>query len=285
MSEDYRFRLVELTSEELARTSNLLRLVFPKARQLTPSYLEWQYVLNPDGPALGCNAYLGDELVGHMSAIPMRTRLDGVELNGIFTMNGAVHPAHRGRKLQSGISHGIFEDAKSRGYAFCFATGNKYSTGPLLTRFQMVAPLQARIGFGLPRRHSGDFQPSFERVWSKEALEWRLANPEQNYRVGRRGGQLTVSAPSGRAGIGALLYHGPDAWGVPERIGSPSGHGPLKVWLGLDPGVDWQKSTFLNIPARLRPSPLNLMFKDLSGGSLYPDPARLVFRAIDFDPY
>lgn len=285
MTGDYRFRLVELTPDELERTSELLRIVFPRARHLTPGYLDWQYVRNPDGRALGCNAFLGDTLVGHMAAIPMRTFMDGAEMRGLFTMNGAVHPAHRGRKLQSGISHGIFEEAARLGYPYCFATGNKYSTGPLLTRFRMVAPLGARIGYGRPRTREPGFVPSFERQWSEEALRWRLANPEASYRIERHAGGATVTARSGVPGIGALLYSGPDRWGSEDGNRNGPGYGPLKVWLGLDPAVDWGKSAYLSIPPKLRPSPLNLVFKDLSGGSLYPDPARIVFRALDFDPY
>ncbi|HEX8525539.1 hypothetical protein, partial [Allosphingosinicella sp.] len=83
-------------------------------------------------------------------------------------------------------------------------------------------------------------------------------------------------------GLGAVLYDGPNQWGMGEEGTAP---GPARLWLGFDPGVDWSRSAYLPIPSRLRPSPLNLVFKDLSGGSLFPDPDRIVFRGIDFDPY
>ena len=93
---------------------------------------------------------------------------------------------------------------------------------------------------------------------------------------------MSVISPSGLPGIGALLYDGADRWGMAEEGTAP---GPARLWLGLDPVVDWRRSAYLPIPALLRPSPLNLVFKDLSGGSLLPEPDRIVFRAIDFDPY
>ncbi|HEX8525532.1 GNAT family N-acetyltransferase, partial [Allosphingosinicella sp.] len=195
MSADgYRFRLLELTDAELRRNSELLQTVFRGAGHLSPPYLRWQYIDNPDGRAIGCNAFLGDELVGHMTAVPMLGSLEGETVRGLFMLNGAVHPAHQRRRIQSRISAAIFEEAVKRGYSFCFGTGNRYSTGPLLTRFRMVRPLEARIGFGSPARRTADITPSFERVWSEEALRWRLSNPERRYAVRTRPSAMSVIA-------------------------------------------------------------------------------------------
>ncbi len=281
MSDGYRFELLTLEPEEFERVSGLLRMVFPKARHLTPRYLEWLFARNPDGAAVGCNAYRGDELVGHMAAVPLTARMDGETRPGMYTMNGAVHPEHRGRRLQSGISAAIFEEGIRRGFHYCFATGNKWSTGPLLTRFRMVRPLDARIGLGWPRRGEPPARPSFERIWSEDALRWRLANPEAHYRVERRGGALAVSAPAGLPALGAILYQGPGE--APLSAGPRAG--PMRVWLGLDPSIDWRASAFLPIPGRLRPSPLNLVYKDLTGDGFVPDPDRLVFRGLDLDAF
>ena len=285
MTEAYRFELLELTPAELDQLSGLLRLVFPAARHLTARYLAWHLADNPDGRAVGCNAFLGDALVGHMAAMPMRVRFHGEEVRCLFMTNGAVHPDHRGRKLQSRISDALFEEAAARGYPFVLGTGNKYSTGPLLTRFRLIGPLDARIGYGLPRRREAAAEPQFERRWSEETLRWRLANPERQYRVTRRDEQVTITAATGTPGIGAILYDGPDHWRTGDRNPDLPGAGPLKVWIGLDPGIDWARSSYLRIPMRLRPSPLNLAFKDLSGGLVMPDATRMVFRALDFDPY
>ncbi len=282
MAEGYRFELLEHTRREYERVSALLRTVFPKARHLTPDYLEWHYGGNPDGKAVGCNAFAGDELVGHMAAIVFPCRLDGEDRRGMYTVNGAVHPDHRGRRLQSGISAAMFEDAARLGYAFCFATGNKWSTGPLLTRFKMVRPLDARIGFGLPRLRETVLDPSFERVWSDEALRWRMANPEAVYSQVRHSTGSAIVSPTGIPGVGAILHQDSKHDGP---VSTGSAPGPLRVWLGLDPGLDWMRSAFAPLPMRLRPSPLNLVFKDLTGGGFVPDPDRVVFRGADFDAF
>jgi hypothetical protein len=282
MAEGYRFELLEHSRTDHERISTLLRVVFPKARHLTADYLEWHYGGNPDGKAVGCNAFAGDELVGHMAAIVFPCRLEGEARRGMYTVNGAVHPEHRGRRLQSGISAAMFEEAAGLGYSFCLATGNKWSTGPLLTRFRMVRPLEARIGIGLPRLLDDSVEPSFERSWSEEALRWRLANPEGRYSTVQLGDRSAILSATGLPGVGAILHQdrGGEGPAPAER-----GPGPLRVWLGLDPRIDWKSSAFLPIPMRLRPSPLNLVFKDLTGGSYVPDPDRIVFRGVDFDAF
>lgn len=282
MAEGYRFEPLDHGRPGYERVSALLREVFPKARHLTPDYLEWHYGGNPDGKAVGCNAFAGDELVGHMAAIVFPCRLDGEARRGMYTVNGAVHPGHRGRRLQSRISAAMFEEAERLGYAFCLATGNKWSTGPLLTRFKMMRPLDARIGLGLPRLRETGVQPSFERIWSEEALRWRMANPEGRYAQVRSAGQSAILAATGLPGVGAILHQEPG-----RESPAPAGPapGPLRLWLGLDPRIDWKGSAFLPIPMRLRPSPLNLVFKDLTGGGFLPDPDRIVFRGVDFDAF
>ncbi|HYI41351.1 MAG TPA: GNAT family N-acetyltransferase [Allosphingosinicella sp.] len=282
MTDEYRFEMLEHNARGYERISGLMRAVFPKARHLTPRYFEWHYGDNPDGRAIGCNAFAGDELVGHMAADVFPCHLEGERRRGMYTVNGSVHPLHRGRRLQSRISAAMFEEAARSGYAFCLATGNKWSTGPLLTRFKMVRPLEARLGFGLPERRELGRRPSFERIWSDEALRWRLANPEGRYCAVRRGGQAAIVAATGLPGLGAILHQGPERDGLAGLGPAP---GPIRLWLGLDPDLDWKGSAFLPIPMRLRPSPLNLVYKDLTGGDFIPDPERVVFRGLDFDAY
>lgn len=282
MTDSYRFRLITLDDVELGRTSELLRLVFPGSKHLTPRYLRWKYANNPDGIAIGCNAYDGEQLVGTMAAVPMRGRLEGEERSGLFMLNGAVHPNHRGMKLQSRISAAIFEESVNRGFDFCFGTGNKYSTGPLLTRFKLLKQLEARLGMGLPVLKCVGGASSFDRSWSQAAMGWRLQNPEATYRVGAVRQRSMVTAPTAVPGLDAILYDGAAQWPLTDHRPSPL---RPHLWIGLHHDIDWSRSAYVSIPRRLRASPLNLVFKDLTGGSYLPDPERISFRAIDFDAF
>ncbi|HEX6041859.1 GNAT family N-acetyltransferase [Longimicrobium sp.] len=281
--EEHEFRPLEHSDTELEEVSGLLRRVFPHAPHLTPAYLRWLYVENPDGRALGYNAYHEGRLVGHCAGQPLTARVEGETLRGILLVNAAVEPGHVRRNLTRRTTDPMFDQAARAGYAFSIAVGNANSTLPLLTRFVMVGPLEARVGLGLPRRRGTRTAPSWERVWSGDAIRWRLANPERPYTVRNRAGRAAVTAPAGRAGFGAVLYDGADGWGLADTGGRPAG--PLRVWLGRDPAVEWGRSPFVPLPMKLRPSPLNLVFKDLTGRGLHPDAARVVFRAIDFDAW
>lgn len=279
---DYRLELLRPEPEALERVSGLLRLVFPKARHLSPDYLAWQYGANPDGEAVAYSAFAGDTLVGHLAGMALAARIDGEIRRGLLLINSAVHPGHRRRGLMSRLSEAIFPEGAARGFTFSISTGNRYSSKPLLTRYKPIGLLDARVGLGSPPGRGSFPDPSFERIWSEEALRWRLANPESHYSVKPDGEGIAVTAATGMPGIGALLYHGPGSAPLAQASAAP---GPLRLWLGRDPAVAWGRSAFVRIPQWLRPSPLNLFFRDLTGGGLVPDPDRLVFRALDFDAY
>jgi hypothetical protein len=278
-------RPIGLTDAEVTETSAFLRSVFPHAKHLTPAYLRWQYIENPAGRAFGFEARDQGRLIAHFAALPLTAEIEATRRRGALVVNGAVDRAHGGRKVAKETMARLYAEAPDHGFDFLVAVGNANSTGPLLNRWQLVGQLEARIGFVRPKRVDEARAPSFERLWTDEEIAWRLANPERRSRVRRRGGAIEVTVPSGRPGIEAVLYDGPDRWVLERRTGRGLAVAPLRLWIGLDPSLDWSRSPFLPIPRLLRQSPLNLVFKDVSGSSLFPDPARFLFRAIDFDAF
>lgn len=276
---------IGISDAELTEASAFLRSAFPHAKYLTPAYLRWQYAENPAGQAFGFEARRDGRLIAHFAALPMTAAIEGSPRRGALVVNGAVDPAHGGRKVAKETMARLYSEAPDRGFDFLVGVGNANSTGPLLNRWRLVGQLEARLGFGLPGRLCDAPAPSFERLWTDEAIAWRLADPERRSRVCRRGGAIEVTVPSGRPGIAAVLYDGPDRWALERRAERGRAGALLRLWIGLDPALDWSRSRFLPIPRLLRPSPLNLVFKDVSGGSLFPDPARVLFRAIDFDAF
>lgn len=281
MPEDYRFELIDPSEANALRAgADLLRRVFPRARHLSERYLSWQYAGNPDGPAIIAGAFAGAEMVGHLAALPLRGRVEGEERRGLLLVNAAVDARHRGRGVVSRLFHEVFAEARRRGYSFCFSTGNRWSSGLLFTLLRGLRPLEARIGIGRLRRKPDPPRPSFERIWSRDSLAWRLADPERRYRTARDGDRTSVYAATGFPAIDALLLDTKEV--LPA---TRSGSAPLHLWLGLDPAIDWRRSAYVPIPQWLRPSPLNLGFRDLSGGDFLPDPDRIVFRGLDFDAY
>jgi hypothetical protein len=138
------------------------------------------------------------------------------------------------------------------------------------------------IGAGpLPRPQPGaDVQ--FAHAWNAATVAWRLRHPAYRYAV--HAGQDRAVVLSARKQFGARYILGirepsmvdpatPRAASLPWR----------KVWIGLDPALAWDGHAYVNIPARFRPAPLNLIFKDLTGQGRKLDPARVRWDAMDFD--
>jgi hypothetical protein len=59
---------------------------------------------------------------------------------------------------------------------------------------------------------------------------------------------------------------------------------PLTAWIGLAPNARWS-GIALRVPQSMRPSPLNLIFKDLTDAARTLDKSKVFFEAIDFDAY
>ena len=280
----YECRTLDLSPGGVDAMSRLLGTIFPKAAHLTPAYLRWLYAENPDGAAVGVNAYLGDEMVGHYAAICLRARLFGVETPGSHSLNNGVHPDHRGKGLFVRLGILTHECCAAAGHEFVIGVPNANTTQVFATSFgfQLVGPLQARVGLGPIARRAQEPAMDYARVWDADNLRWRLANPSTRYALSRRGGRCEVRAPSGRPGIRALV-------GFVDPALAPAGLGPpplgLDLFIGADPALRWSRSLYVNLPMRLRPAPLNFVFKDLGERGRRIEPGRLRYAALDFDPY
>lgn len=280
-------RPIDRRPEGIAAVHALLQEVFPAATYVTPEYLDWQYNANPVGPVIGWDAVDDGRLVGHYATLPVAMRLFGERVVGAHIVNLAVLPAYRGRRLMTELGNRSHQSAREQGLACEWGVSNANSThGHHVTfGFQHVCVLEARLGVGrVPARRARDDAPTlqFERVWDRESVRWRLSNPSLPYALVPRDGRLEVRAPAGRPGVDAVL-------GDVDRADAPEGRRrtprPLRIWLGVDPARDWSRSLYWNLPPRLRPAPLNLMFKDLTGAGRQLDPTRVRMDALDFDAY
>jgi GNAT superfamily N-acetyltransferase len=281
---DYECRTLDLSAAGIDAMSRLLRTVFPRAAHLTPAYLDWLYAANPDGAAVGVNAYRGGEMVAHYAAIQLRARLFGAESPGSHSLNNGVHPDHRGQGLFQRLGILTHECCAAAGHAFVIGVPNANTTRVFATTFgfQLVGPLQARVGLGPISRDPVEPALDYARVWDARNVRWRLANPSTRYAVTVRAGRAEVRAPSGRPGIRALLGWVDPAFVPADLRPAPPG---LDLFIGADPALRWSRSLYANLPMRLRPAPLNFVFKDLTGGGRRIDPGRLRYAALDFDPY
>lgn len=272
-----KYRLVRVGNDEaqIRSEAELLAHVFPNTDRYTFQYLHWQYVQNPDGEAIGFDAFAGDEIAAHYVTLPIQATLFGKLARGVLSLNTATHPNHQGNGLFTRLAQATYSLAGELGAQFVVGVANSNST-PGFTRkldFQIVAPLDAHIGTGTVE--ASEAPVDFARLWSPEAKNWRLRNPNARYFTDGRFTYASSQYPLVRVQLTT------STWQTHAQMRSSL---PLTVWLGLEPQYKW-RGISLPIPRRLRPSPLNLIFRDLTGNGQCPDVSRVAWCAMDFDAY
>jgi GNAT superfamily N-acetyltransferase len=277
---DHTLREVSVDDASIAQVAGLLRQVFPRSGHFTDEAVRWQYRDNPDGHVVGFNAWLGDELAAHYVTIPLLARVNGKEEKGLLSLNTATHPSHQGKGLFTRLAKATYERGAREGFGFVVGVANANSTHGFTKKlgFQLVSPLRAMIGVGSLPWSPVAIDVQYEGIWSERKLAWRMAHPAYRYTTARSAEQDLILSERSQATARYVLA------ALPKGTLTTSVHAPWKkVWIGLDPAMHWSRAAYINIPMRLRPSPLNLIFKDLTGAGRTLDPERVRFQAIDFD--
>lgn len=269
--------------DSLRAISALLLNVFPNSR-LTENVLRWQYQQNPLGHALGFSAWDGNEVVGHYAAIPISAEVNGRHELGLLSLNTATHPSYGGRGLFTRLAENTYRRAVDAGFGFVIGVSNSASTHGFVHRleFQNVGKLMALIGVGrLSKPASNVCQ--FRRMWTPETINWRLSHPQRTYTQRHiADGISEVRSPTAYPFVAAVLSSFRTE-AVPGSLAK--NYSPISLKIGLDP--DWHKFQWrhIDIPMWLRPSPLNLIFRDLTNRKRFLEAKNVRFHAIDFDPY
>jgi GNAT superfamily N-acetyltransferase len=284
-----RYAPVQYDSALLARYGALFKACFPATAKFTPAYLDWLYLANPDGRALGFDAWDGERLAAHYVCVPARAWVEGREAPVLLSLNTATHPDYQGQGLFTRLAAMTYEAGAQAGFDGVYGVANANSTPGFIRKlgFQLVRPLEARIGLG-ELRHAPKPPAqalSFERKWSEDALRWRCANPDNPVHIRAGGDKLRFYAAAGRA-LAAYAELGctPRARAIAQGTRAPA-LSPLSLFLGLAPDATSRYPNYASIPMRLRPSPLNLIYRSFSPRVQALDPARIAFSFLDFDAY
>ena len=280
-----RFAPVENDPATLARYGALFAACFPGTDKFTPAYLDWLYVANPDGAAVGYDAWDGERLAAHYVCVPARAWVEGREVRVLLSLNTATHPDYQGKGLFTRLAAMTYEAGAAAGFAGCYGVANANSTPGFVRKlgFQLVRPLEARIGLGRLRHAPKPAAStlSFERSWSPEALAWRCANPHNRVHGHDNSGRLQFHAAAEK---GVPAYAELEGVAFGPAAGGPAAF-PLRLFIGLAPDATSNYWNYASIPARLRPSPLNLIWRAFDARAPQLDPARIQFTFLDFDAY
>ncbi|MBS1593408.1 MAG: GNAT family N-acetyltransferase [Bacteroidetes bacterium] len=281
---DYQIRQTTTDGADILGAASLLREVFGKPELFTAEYVKWQYADNPDGGIVGFNAYDGETLAAHYVTQPMQAVIDGQKRRGLLSLNTATHPGHQGKGLFVKLADRTYQYAAEQGYEFIVGVANQNSVHGFTKKlgFQLAGQLHALLGMGtLP--YTDDLSSySYYKDWSPEALAWRLCNPVNKYGV-CTAKAVTVSSATAYPAISATL--GRFDKKRYQINPCPASFSMLNLWIGVDRNITSKTNFYFNIPNRLRPAPLYLIFKPLKGGigPLHFDD--VYFQALDFDAY
>lgn len=284
MSQDHQIRQTAVDGASILSYSTLLSDVFGKPELFTKEYLQWQYADNPDGTIVGFNAYQDETLAAHYVTQPMEAVINGVKRKGLLSLNTATHPQHQGKGLFVKLADRTYTYAAEQGYDFVIGVANQNSVHGFTKKlgFQLVGQLHALLGMGaLP--YTNDLSTfAYYKEWSPKALEWRLKNPVNQYGVAT-GQNIVISSATAYPLIKATI----GTFDKNKYVASPcqSSVSLLNLWVGANRNITSKTNFYFNIPNRLRPAPLYLIFKALNSsiGPLSFDD--VYFQALDFDAY
>jgi GNAT superfamily N-acetyltransferase len=299
----------------LESTAALLAKVFPGTSVARPEYLEWLYERSPFGAVLESN--LDDEhgRAGHCAFVPIILSRDGLERRCALSVNTAVHERARGRGVFAKLASETVAKAQIQGVEAVVGVSNANSTpiflGPL--NFDLLTPLPASVMVPTPgpRRAirscwadgmafaAGGVAADLDqllaaplageaRLWTPTTLRWRLAKPGTKYALHRADGLLAVSCVDSRYRIPVAILSKVFATASVDarllralvRTVCSFHKAPIALHVGLNDRVHFRG---VALPARLRESPLNLIYR-----SLVPQARRAPitnFEFLDFDVY
>jgi GNAT superfamily N-acetyltransferase len=278
---------IPLDAESLAAYAALFAACFPNSEKFSIAYLAWLYRDNPHGQAIGFDARDGATLAAHYVCIPVAVKLHGGYVRAMLSLNTATHPQYQGRGLFTRLAEQTYTRAAELGIVAVCGVANGNST-PGFTRklgFTLIEPLQAAVGAGrlaVPPAQAAE-SAGFRYDWSREALAWRCANPTNRVAVRLQDGYLQCVAKAAAGMLHAYAELPAPDFALPETQTRLYWSMP-RLFLGLVPGQTGIGS-YWSIPQRLRPSPLNFIFRALSKDMAAPGRGEISLSFLDFDAY
>lgn len=273
-SMEYRIEKVKVDDDSLLEIQHFLHLVFNnRVDKFSFEFLKWQYAENPVGVIVGFNAYWDKVLAAHYVTMPIYMKIGGNKTLGLLSLNTATHPEHRGKKLFTILAEKTFQYAGKNGYKFVIGVANANSTHGFIKHlgFKLIGPLDFKVGIGQNMYSRTDF--TFTRYWDKEIMSWRLKNPSMEY---FKNGDMIVSPI--KPGFKKLVYNDKGGLVSLKKLHCR----PFNLYIGF--GAELNNGIYCGVPKFIERSPFNLIFKDLTDGSL-PEVTKdnILFELIDFD--
>lgn len=267
------FRIEPIDVENLlTQYRQLFAECFPSNSKLNEQYLAWLYAQNPDGPAVGYDAFDNNRLVAHYACIPRTTGKVRHGLSVLQSVNTATSPKYVGRGLFTQLAAATYGTASEMGYQYVFGVANQNSFYGFTKKlgFSNVGQVRLRVDLISSTKTR---QPTLTR--EKDWLSWRLSNPSAQYYVHSRGEQDYIYVK--KRGIYLRIADLAQAVDISSSSLCRQKAAPSFC---LTPTYPSEKSRLL-IPRKMMPSPWHLILRSLIGGA----PDEFILEGIDLDTF
>jgi hypothetical protein len=272
------------TPDALPEIAALLGRVFPRRRPWGPD-IEWQYLSNPNGPARFVNAYAeSGALLAHYALVPTPPLADPPAMFSAtyFAVNTAVDPGAQVPGLMVATARALFRQIQTEGPALLLGVGNENAFQGLVRMlgFRSLGRLSLTVHAPgtLPR-----IQAPRALSWDLKHLGWRTQRPGILAFGDPVGGGLTVRLQHHGVPLDAVLTTGLPGNSV-DRLDLPR---PASWTPRLYAAFGAKVHRGLAVPERLRPSPLEYVFRVLGDPALTEPLANYLagrrFEFLDFD--
>jgi hypothetical protein len=272
------------TVEALPEIVELLERVFPRERPWAPD-LEWQYLRNPSGPARYTNAYADSgALIAHYALLPTPPLAEppAAFAGTYLSLNVAADPAARVPGLMVATTRALYREVQLDGPAVVLGVANENSSQGFvrMLKFRSLGRLSLTChlpgtwpAIGAPRALAHD--PAH--------LAWRASRPGVATHADPAQGALTVRLRHHGVPLDAVL-----STGLPgDAVGRLTLPRPAAWAPRLYAAFGGRVAGGVSIPERLRPSPLEYLFRVLGDDSLTEPLTRHLlarrFEFLDFD--
>jgi hypothetical protein len=267
MIDEYRGLTIRPVSlESLPMYLDLFKASFPNYKT-SLDYLNWLYFQNPNGNAVGYDAFDGESLIAHYVCVPIW--IDVYDRPSLLALNTATHPKYQGRGLLKVLANNTYE-AHESDFACVVGVANAQAIKPLTKHlsFEHIGDLELRLGIL-------DFSGHGRRIYSDREILWRAKCPGKPLKTKFYSGGFVRFT---RSLYGIL----PITAFCRVRQADRSTLNSSKILKKFGFTLDWRrnyKPKFF-LPRKLKPSPLSFVFRPLSES----DSSRLVAWTFpDFD--
>ena len=282
---NYSYEAIDTSVAGLESLSKFLAKTF-NSYKFTPDYLDWMYNKNPYGGVVGFNAIYENELAGHYALMPLEAEYKGQKIKALISINTATGSEHQGRGLFTILAKKTYAESINQGFGIVFGVANANSIPGFIRKldFKYIDKLDTFVSLSLPKKiYHKNLKDSLSLPLSNKAFQWRLSNPNYKYSEYNNGKVKIVTSEINCFTRSIIRISEANSY---NNNYAKSLLPKLNVWVGMSNAYSWKEKSVMSIkiPDFLKPSPLHLIYKNLSS-QIELDRSNIHFEAINFDAF